>query len=46
MKKHFTPEEIMELTVITVHYYGTALLTKSLQIKVEQDDRGAAPGRC
>jgi alkylhydroperoxidase family enzyme len=46
MKKHFTAEEIMELTVITVHYYGTALLTKSLQIKVEQDDRGAAPGRC
>jgi alkylhydroperoxidase family enzyme len=46
MKKHFTAEEILELTIVTVHYYGTALLTKSLQIKVEDDDRGAAPGRC
>ncbi|HXJ03258.1 MAG TPA: carboxymuconolactone decarboxylase family protein [Micropepsaceae bacterium] len=46
MKKFFTPEEILELTIVTVHYYGTALLTKSLQIKVEDDDRGAAPGKC
>lgn len=46
MKRFFTPEEILELTIVTVHYYGTALLTKSLQIKVEEDDRGAAPGRC
>jgi alkylhydroperoxidase family enzyme len=46
MKRFFTPEEILELTIVTVHYYGTALLTKSLQIKVEDDDRGAAPGKC
>ena len=46
MKKHFTAEEILELTIVTVHYYGTALMTKSLQIKVEDDDRGAAPGKC
>ena len=46
MKKFFTPEEILELTIVTVHYYGTALLTKSLEIKVEDDNRGAAPGKC
>jgi alkylhydroperoxidase family enzyme len=46
MKRHFTPEEILELTVITVHYYGTALLTKTLEIKPETDKRGAAPGKC
>jgi alkylhydroperoxidase family enzyme len=46
MKKHFTPEEILELSIVTVHYYGTGLLTKSLQLKPEEDDRGAAPGRC
>jgi alkylhydroperoxidase family enzyme len=46
LKKHFTPEEILELTIVTVHYYGTGLLTRSLQLKPEEDDRGAAPGRC
>ncbi len=46
MQRFFTPEEILELTIVTVHYYGTALLTKSLQIQVEDDDRGAAPGKC
>jgi alkylhydroperoxidase family enzyme len=46
LKKFFTAEEILEFTIVTAHYYGTALLTKSLQIKVEDDDRGVAPGKC
>ena len=38
LKRRFTPEEILELTIVTVHYYGTGLLTRSLQLKPEEDE--------
>jgi hypothetical protein len=38
LNKRFTPEEILELTIVTVHYYGAGLLTRSLQLKPEEDE--------
>jgi alkylhydroperoxidase family enzyme len=44
--KHFTPQEIVEITMIVGNYVATGLLTKALKVQVETDGRGAVRGRC
>jgi 4-carboxymuconolactone decarboxylase len=39
---HFTPEEIIEISVLATNYYGTGLLTRALKIQVETDGRHTA----
>ncbi len=39
----FSPQEIVEVTIAAVHYYGAGLLTNALDIAVEDDGRTAAP---
>jgi alkylhydroperoxidase family enzyme len=41
--KEFSPQEIVELTITIVTYYGTGQLTKALQVKPESDGRKSAP---
>ncbi len=42
----FGPREIVELTITIVTYYGTAQLTKALQVRPEGDSRQSAPAKC
>jgi alkylhydroperoxidase family enzyme len=44
LARHFTPQEIVELTVTVASYYGTALIIKALRIEVETDGRRTHPG--
>ena len=44
LAQHFTPQEIVELTVTVASYYGTALIIRALRIEVETDGRRTAPG--
>jgi AhpD family alkylhydroperoxidase len=44
LERHFTPQEIVELTVTVASYYGTALIIRALRIEVETDGRRTAPG--
>ena len=43
LTKHFTPQEIIEISVTATNYYGTGLLTRALRIEVETDGRHTAP---
>ena len=40
----FSPQEIVEITVLTGFYYNNILMTNALRI--ERDPPGAAPGTC
>jgi alkylhydroperoxidase family enzyme len=44
--EQFSPQEIVELTITIVTYYGTGQLTKALKVKEENDGRTAAPATC
>jgi alkylhydroperoxidase family enzyme len=44
--RFFSPQEIVELTMVIGSYVGTGLLTTALRVEVETDGRGAAPGNC
>jgi len=44
--KQFSPQELVELTITIITYYGTGQLTKALQIKPEGDGRRSAPPKC
>lgn len=44
--KHFTPQEIVELTVTIGMYYGNGLMMKALRIKLETDGRVTFQGQC
>ena len=46
LARRFSPQEIVELTIIVGNYYATGLLTKALKVQVETDGRGAVRGRC
>ena len=41
--KHFTPQEIVEISVTATNYYGTGLLTRAFRIEIETDGRQTAP---
>jgi AhpD family alkylhydroperoxidase len=42
LTRHFTPQEIVEISVTATNYYGTGLLTRALKIEVETDGRHTA----
>jgi alkylhydroperoxidase family enzyme len=44
--KYFSPQEIVELTITIITYYGTGQLTKALQVKLETNGARAAPPKC
>src|SRR5277367_212215 len=44
--KQFSPREIVEITITVVTYYGTGQLTKALHVRLENDGRQSAPGKC
>lgn len=46
LSRHFTPRDIVELTITATQYVTTGLLTRSLQIKPETDGRNAMVARC
>ena len=44
--KLFSPQEIVELTITVITYYGTGQLTKALKVKVETNGARSAPPKC
>jgi AhpD family alkylhydroperoxidase len=42
LAKHFSPQEIIEISVTATNYYGTGLLTRALKIEGETDGRHTA----
>ena len=46
LSQHFSPQEIVEITMTVGSYYSTGLLTKALRIEVEQDGRLTVAGKC
>jgi alkylhydroperoxidase family enzyme len=44
--RQFSPQEIVEITITIVTYYGTGQLTKALRVKPESDGRRSAPPKC
>ena len=46
LSQHFSPQEIVEITMTVGRYYSTGLFTKALRIEVEQDGRLTVAGKC
>ena len=46
LSQHFSPQEIVEITMTVGSYYSTGLFTKALRIDVEQDGRLTVAGKC
>jgi len=46
LARHFSPQEIVEITYTVGSYYSTGLLTKALRIEVERDGRLTVAGKC
>jgi alkylhydroperoxidase family enzyme len=42
--RHFSPQEIIEISVTATNYYATGLLTRALRIQIEDDGRQTASG--
>jgi alkylhydroperoxidase family enzyme len=45
-EKYFDTQEIVEVTITVDNYVGTALFTRALRIKVEDDGRLTSVGKC
>ena len=45
-QKFFNPREIVEITMTIDKYVGTALFTNALRVKIEDDGRMTAGGKC
>lgn len=45
-EKFFDPQEIVEITMTVDNYVGTSLFTRALRIKIEDDGRLTAIGKC
>jgi alkylhydroperoxidase family enzyme len=46
LARHFSPQEIVEITYTVGSYYANGLLTKALRIETEQDGRLTVAGKC
>jgi alkylhydroperoxidase family enzyme len=44
--RQFSPQEIVEITITVITYYGTGQLTKALKVRPESDGRRSAPPKC
>jgi AhpD family alkylhydroperoxidase len=45
MEKHFSPQEIVELTMSATSYYGGGLFMKAMRIQIDDPHKVAAPGK-
>jgi alkylhydroperoxidase family enzyme len=45
MEKHFSPQEIVELTLCATSYYGGGLFMKAMKIEIDAPHKQAAPGK-
>jgi alkylhydroperoxidase family enzyme len=45
MEKHFTPQEIVELTLCATTYYSSGLFMKAMKIQMDEPHKKAAPGK-
>ena len=45
MEKHFTPQEIVELTMSATSYYGGGMFMKAMRIQLDDPHKKAAPGK-
>jgi alkylhydroperoxidase family enzyme len=46
LARHFSPQEIVEITYTVGSYYANGLLTKALRIETERDGRLTVAGKC
>jgi alkylhydroperoxidase family enzyme len=44
--RQFSAQEIVEITITVITYYGTGQLTKALRVRPESDGRRSAPPKC
>ena len=44
MEKHFSPQEIVELTMCATSYYGCRIFMKAMRIQIDDPHKKAAPG--
>jgi alkylhydroperoxidase family enzyme len=45
MEKHFSPQEMVELTMCATSYYGGGLFMKAMRIQMDDPHKKAAPGK-
>jgi len=45
MEKHFSPQEIVELTMCATSYYGGGIFMKAMRIQIDDPHKVAAPGK-
>ncbi len=45
MQEHYSPQEIVEITVLSTAYLGTGLFIKSMQIEIDPPEVKATPGK-
>ena len=45
MEQHFTPQEIVELTMSATSYYGGGMFMKAMRIQLDDPHKKAAPGK-
>ena len=43
--KHYSPQEILELTHTANNYYGTGVFIRAMRIELDPEDRTTAPGK-
>ena len=43
--KHYSPQEILELTHTSNNYYGTGVFIRAMKIELDPEDRTTAPGQ-
>jgi alkylhydroperoxidase family enzyme len=45
MERHFSPQEILELTLCFTSYYGSGLMMRALRIAIDAPEKKAMPGK-
>jgi 4-carboxymuconolactone decarboxylase len=45
MERHFSPQEIVELTMCATSYYGGGIFMKAMRIQLDDPHKKAAPGK-
>jgi 4-carboxymuconolactone decarboxylase len=45
MEQHFSPQEIVELTMCATSYYGGGIFMKAMRIQLDDPHKKAAPGK-
>ena len=43
--RHYSPQEILELTHTSNNYYGTGVFIRAMKIELDPEDRTTAPGK-